>query len=172
MTTVKLDSKTSANAAAGLEPYIGQLYATPGKRVVGVIEMAHVERTQPAPDSDKQPSVKLKITHLELANPEQEEALREAMRALFLHRTAQGTLGEDGEIELTERTLERTGGLLHAVEAARLRAAVLHWREQIRRALAIPNITVAEMRHELDTVADGLSAVLRATDWDSKDGDD
>lgn len=52
---------------------------------------------------------------------------------------------------------------MHALEAARLRAAVVHWQEQCRRVLSIAEVTVTEMRHELDTIAEGLSAVLHAT---------
>lgn len=161
MTAIKLDSKFSANADAALERHAGPLYNRPGVRIVGVVELAHVERTQPAPDEDKEPSVKLRVTHLEVANPEQEDAIRQAMEALYLHRTAQGTLGEGGDIELSERTIRLTGGLLHALEAARLRVAVAHWADQSRRALAVAQITAAEMRHELDAVAAGLEAALR-----------
>lgn len=166
-TTAKLDSKMSRAAQDGLEGWVLPLYATPGKRIVGVIELAHVERTQPAPDADKEPSVKLRITHLEIANDEQENILREAMKALHLHRTAYGTLDEDGELQLSQGTLERTGGMLHAVEAARLRAAVVHWREQALRVYSIPEATVTEMRHEIDMLARGLAAVLQVSDDDS-----
>lgn len=166
MTTVKLDSKTSANAAAGLEPWVSGLYATPGKRIVGVIELAHVERTQPAPDADKEPSVKLRITHLEIANPDQENALRDAMSALHLHRTAYGTLDEDGTFQLSERSLAQTGGMLHAIEAARLRAGLMHWREVLLHVLTIPAATATELRHEIDLVTQGLKTLLRAVDAD------
>ncbi len=160
MTVIKLDTKPAANAALALERHAQKLYGRPGVRIVGVCELAHVERTQPAPDEDKEPSVKLRVTHLEVANPEQEDAIRQAMEALYLHRSAQGTLGEDGDIALSERTIKLTGGVLNAVEAARMRTAVTHWAGQCRRALGVPNVTVAEMRHELDAIAEGLEAVL------------
>src|SRR5258705_12591698 len=96
-----------------------QLYARPGARLVGILELAHVERSQPAPDTDIEPCVKVRITALEVGREEQEHHLREAMRALYLHRTASGTIDETGEVELSGRTLELTGGVLHAVEAAR-----------------------------------------------------
>jgi hypothetical protein len=170
MTIAKIEGKPSAAAAAGLEPWIQPLYAAPSKRVLGVLELAHILRTQPAPDADKEPEVKLRITHLEIARPEQEAPIREALRALYLHRTASGTLDEDGQLELSKSTLELTGGLLHALEAARLRAAVIHWHQQCRRVLGVNEITVTEMRHELDTIADGLSAVLAAVDNRDEDG--
>jgi hypothetical protein len=171
VTVIKLDSKPATSARLALEPLAAALYATPGMRIVGVIELAHLERTQPAPESDKEPSVKLRITGLEIAGPEQEDVLREAQRALFVHRTAYGTLNDSLDVELSERTLELLGGQLHALEAARLRTSVTHWQAYIRRVLSIAEVTTAEMRHELDQVADGLAAVLRMGRGDGDDDD-
>lgn len=170
MTKIKIEGRPAANASLALERFSQKLYNRPGLNVVGVVELRHVERTQPAPDEDKEQTVTLRMTHLELANPEQEDAIRQAMEALYLHRSAQGTLGEDGDITLAERTIKLTGGMLHAVEAARMRVSVRHWADQARRALAVENITVAEMRHELDAVANGLETVLSAGDPDEDEG--
>lgn len=160
MIAVKLDTKISATASAALEPHVTALYAKPGMRLMGIIELAHVERTQPAPDSDKTPSVKVKITHLEIPNTEQEGAVREAQRALCLQRTAIGTLTADGQIELSQETLRLTGGLLTDIECARLRAALKHWADYAARVAGAGGLTISEIRHELDTVADGLHAAL------------
>jgi len=172
VTVIKIDGKPAANALLALERHAQKLYARPGVRVVGVVELRHVERTQPAPDEDKEQSVKLRMSHLEIAGPEQEDAIRQAMEALFIQRTAQGTLSEAGDVELSERTIKLTGGLLHALEAARLRVAVAHWAGQARRALAVPNITVAEMRHEVDALAAGLEQVLAANSDGDRANDD
>ncbi len=160
MIGIKLDGKLSAQAGGSLERHAQTLYSRPGMRLVGVVELRHVERTEPAPDEDKESSVKLRISALEIANPEQEDAVRQAMEALYLHRSAYGTLDEAGDVQLAERTLTLTGGLLHALEAARMRVAVRYWADQCRRALAVDAITVTEMRHELDAVAAGLEQVL------------
>lgn len=160
MIAIKLDGKLSAHAGLSLERHAQTLYNRPGMRVVGVVELRHVERTQPAPEEDKEPKVTLRVAALEVANPEQEDALRQAMEALYLHRSAQGTLDESGDVQLAERTLTRTGGLMHAIEAARMRVAVSHFADQARRALSVEQITVAEMRHELDAIAAGLEQVL------------
>lgn len=170
MTAAKIEGKPSAAAQAGLEPWIQPLYQVPGRRVIGVVELRHVERTQVAPEADSEPSVKLRITHLEIAREEQEETLRQALQALFLHRTAYGTLNEDSEIELSDQSLRLIADSLHAAEAARLRAAVTVWHQQARRVLGVSEITAAEMRHELDMIADGLAAVLKATEDGEADG--
>ncbi|MFV2094853.1 hypothetical protein ACFHW1_05090 [Micromonospora sp. LOL_014] len=160
MTAIKIDGKPAVAAGYALERYGAQLYARPGMRIVGVVELRHVERTQPAPDEDKEASVKLRITGLEIAGPEQEDAIRQAQEALYRHRTAYGTLGEDGEIALSEQTIKLTGGLLDAIEAARMRVAVAHWATAGRRALGVEQITTTEMRHELDAIVSGLESVL------------
>ncbi len=159
MTTVKIDPKPAANATFALEPLTTRLYANPGMRIVAVVELAHVERTQPAPDEDKEASVKLAIKHLEVARDEQEEYLRKVLRALYLHRTAQGKLDEAGEVELSQRTLELAGGMMDALEAARLRIAILSWRDYARQALH-GKLTQAQLREELKTIGDGLGAAV------------
>lgn len=161
MTTVKIDPKPAANATFALEPLTSRLYANPGMRIVAVVELAHVERTQPAPDEDKEASVKLAIKHLEVARDEQEDHLRKVLRALYLHRTAQGTLDDAGEVELSQRTLELAGGMMDAIEAARLRVAVLAWRDYARQSLQ-GKLSNTQLRDELQTIGDGLAAVVNA----------
>lgn len=161
MIAIKLDSKPTTAAGDSLSRYAQDLYRRPGMTLVGVVELRHVERTQPAPDEDKEPAVKLRITALEIANPGQEDTLRDAQRALYLHRNAQGTLDESGDIELADRTLKLTGGMLHAIEAARYEVAVRGWADHARRALAVNGSTANELRAELRKLADGLELVLR-----------
>ncbi len=164
---IKVDSKMTTKAGEALGRYARPLYEAPGRRIVGVIELTHVERTQPAPDSDNEESVKVRVTALEIGQEEQEHLLRSAMRALHLHRTASGTLDEAGDVELSEGTLRLIDGHLHAAEAARLRTAATHWQEYARKAAQLTNPTATELLHELATIADGLSVAiygLRDTD--------
>lgn len=158
---LKLDSKASTAAEDVLGQLARPLYDRPGARIMGIVELTHVERTQPAPDADVEPSVKVRITALEVGRDEQEHHLRDAMRALYLHRTASGTLDESGDVELSARTVELTGGMLHATEAARLRAVVRHWGEYAR-AVGRSNhqLSASELLHEVAAIADGLDAAL------------
>lgn len=160
MTEVKLEGKVGGQAGAALEPHARSLYDRPGVRMVAVIELAHTERTQPAPDSEKQASVKLRITGMEIPAKEQEGVIREAMRALYLQRTANGTLDESGELELSKETIRLTAGMLTELETARLRAGLQHWYGYARRAVNTPNVTATEALHELKAIADGLNALL------------
>lgn len=173
MTTLKIVGKPTASAMQALEPHIAALYNKPGSRVMAIIEMAHVERLQPAPGSDKSPTVGMKITGCEVPNPDQEGAVREAQRALYLARTARGTLDEQGMLQLDDGTLKSTAGLLNAIEVARLRAGLAHWEMYGRRIVAgLEKLTATEIAHEMQAIADGLSSVLRTADPSSDDAED
>ncbi|WP_143662372.1 hypothetical protein [Streptomyces sp. Amel2xC10] len=150
----------SASAQEALEPHIRPVYSTPAARRLFVGEFAAIERVEPAPGSEKEPSVRVRIVALELPNESQEGYVREALRFLHLQRTARGTLDDDGQLELDEDTLRLTGGQLAYLETARLRAALGHWASYARRVLHTSNLTVSEVMHEMKTVADGLTAGL------------
>lgn len=169
MTKIKLDSKMGGPAAAAVEPLAQTIYAKPGVRIVGIVELAHTSRTEPAPDEDAEPEVKLAIKHLELARGGQhDEWVRKAMRALYLQRTAQGTLGDEYEVELSERTLAQTADLLQGVEVARLRTVVSSWGTYAERAARGQTLTVSQYQEELAIIGKALQGALR---WAS-DGDD
>lgn len=179
MTKLSIDSKFGAAAAFAVEDYVRPLYDQPGLRLVGVVELAHVERTQPAPGSEKDPSVKARITALEIASKDQEDAIREVMRALHLQRTADGTLDEHGQVVLTKATLDRAGMRLLDVEFARLRAGLVAWSTAARAVANSPrDLLASELRHEIGRVADGLAELLdRASAYldpaaDPDDGDE
>lgn len=166
---IKLDSTMDPGAADVLGEVARQLYDRRGRAVVGVVELTHDRRLEPAPNSAKEREVTMKVTGLELARDEQEHTLREAMRALYLHRTARGTLNEADEVELSDRTLEMCAGMLHALEAARLKAVIEHYAAIARQAGATSKpLTISELRHELGLIADGLNAavngLIEATD--------
>lgn len=165
---MKFESKPAAVADEALEPYVRVVYDNPGKRLMVVGELQHVERTQPAPGSDKTPVVRVKFTHLEVANPEQEGELRDVLRALYLQRTASGTL-EEGQLELSPDTLRMAAGMVHAIEIARLKVQLKHWANYARRIHHSPTVLDSEIRRELKTVADGLNAALDGASADDLD---
>lgn len=156
MTAIKIDGKPATNASEALAPHAGALFAALGSKRMAVVEIRSVERAEPAPDEDKEQAVKVRITHLEVANADQEETLRRALRALHLHRTAYGTLNEEQELELSKSTLADTAGELSHVEAARLRALIEHWTTYGRRTLNSAKLTEAEVRSELNKVMDAM----------------
>lgn len=161
MTTVKIVGKPRAAAAGSLEEQADWLYNHPGARMVGVIEFAHVERTEVPADEDKDRSVSLAITMLELATTDQEEPVRKAQRALFLNRTASGTLDIDGEVELSKYWLDESATDISLRESVRLRAGIRIWAEKARLAFTAPNLSPTEVLHELDAIAAGLAKLLK-----------
>lgn len=163
MTILKLQGKPSTVAMAALAPHIARLYAHTGIRCMAVVELAHIERTEPAPESDKDASVTLRISHLEMPAPDQEGVLREVQRALYLQRTATGKLDEDNEVALSRQTLDDAAGMVQAIAVARYTAGVRHWEDYTRRVAANDKATVTELHHELDLIAEGLRALREGT---------
>lgn len=168
---LKFESKVLRDAQEALEPYVRPLYDRPGMRLMFVGELTTTERVEPSPGSEKSPAVKVRITSLEIPNKDQEGFVREAQRALFLQRTARGTLDDaTGQLELSPDTLRLVAGQLHALEVARLRAALEHWAAYARRATQATGLVTSEILHELQTVAYGLSAALSGARPDEDEG--
>ncbi len=162
MTHLKITSTPSASAMQALEGHIKRIYDRPGIRIIAIIELEHTERVQPAPNSDVEPVVRMRIVGCEVPNEEQEGTIRTAMRALYLSRTARGTIDEDGQLELDKDTLKRTGGELMWIECARLRTGLAHWTAYAQRVVSqSTKLTATEMAHEAKALADGMTAVLQ-----------
>lgn len=165
MTALKITGTPTASAMAALEPHIARIYARPGVHVMAIIELVHTERIQPAPNSDTEAVVRVKIVGCEVPNDEQEDAVRAAQRALHLARTARGTLDEEGLLNLDDDTLKLTGGRLLDIETARLRAGLGHWVGYAQRvASQSSQFSTTEIAHELQAVADGLTSILHQAD--------
>lgn len=160
MTKVKINGTPSTNALDALMPHVPSLYSNLGKRVIVIAELSAVDRLQVAPDEDKEASVTLQIKHAEVAGPEHEDAVRQALRALHTQRTAYGTITEEQDVEISERTLAMCAGEITAIEAARLHILVERWGDYARQALHNPKLTASELRHELTTVADALHGAV------------
>lgn len=163
MTAVKIAGKPTAAASGSIELQGDWLWNHPGGRVLGVVELRHTERSEPAPDVEKDRTVTLSISMLELASGEQEETLRQAARALYLLRTATGTLDPEGEVEWSDENLRTTVRDLGVTEALRLRMGIRAWADRARNAFQTPNIQGHELAHELEAVHAGLLQLLSGT---------
>ena len=160
MPDIKIEGKVGGQAAAALEPHAKSLYDRPGVRVLAVVELAHSLRTQPAPDSEKNASVSLRISAMELPTKEQAETVREVMQALYLQRTAAGKLTEQGDVQLSENTMELASRLLSDQELSRLRVGMAHWEQHAANAARDSDLTIHGARAELRKISAGLSRVL------------
>ena len=98
---IKFDSKVLTDVAEALEPYAETMFKQRHGRWMAVVELAHAERTEPGPDEDKQPTVKLRVTTIEVAADEITGGrLRSLQREMYDRRTSGGTLFEHDEDEV------------------------------------------------------------------------
>lgn len=92
---VKFDTKVLADVAEALEPYSSEMFKQRKGRWVAIVEFAHVERTEPGPDEDKNPAVKVRITQIEVAaTAVADDHLRHLLLDLYTRRTSDGTLDQ------------------------------------------------------------------------------
>ncbi|MFC7880447.1 hypothetical protein ACFUVV_00965 [Streptomyces sp. NPDC057376] len=90
---VKFDSKVLTDVAEALEPHATDMFKQRAGRWIAVVEFGHAERTEPGPDEDKNPSVKIRVTSVEVAADEITGGrLRGLQREMYDRRTSGGTL--------------------------------------------------------------------------------
>lgn len=158
-TKIKIGKMTSA-AADGIHPHIRAMYDRPGATMLAVVELEHVERTQPGPASEADASVTCRISHLEVPVGAQVAPVRELQRALYLTRTAKGTLDGDGEVELAEVTVRQTAGMVLATDAAQCRAALRAVRDMAERARRNDKATAGTMAADLEAIEQAITGYL------------
>lgn len=168
MTIIKIAGKPAASASDAIESYADKLYRDKALRVVAIVEFKHAGINEPAPDEGKDRSVEIRISGLEVASPAQEEDLRKAMRALYLARTADGTLDPDGEVEASRSIMSLIGERLADAEMVRQGIGIRHWAGEARRVFRTPMITQQELLHELQRIADGLHLLAYPGTGDEK----
>ena len=90
---VKFDSKVLADVEEALEPHARDMFRLRQGRWMAVVELAHVERTEPGPDEEKLPSVKIRVGGIEVAADDlSDERLRQVQSDMYQRRTSSGTL--------------------------------------------------------------------------------
>ncbi|MET7560594.1 hypothetical protein ABZS95_10355 [Streptomyces sp. NPDC005479] len=90
---IKFDSKVIADVAEALEPHAADMFRNRQGRWMAIVEFSHVERTEPGPEEDKFPSVKVRVAGIEVAADEfTDERLRQEQRDMYRRRTSAGTL--------------------------------------------------------------------------------
>ena len=156
---IKIEGKLNSSATEALADHAKALYDKPSTRV-GIVELRSDYNVAPNPGSEKKAAVVCRINLLEIATADQEEDVRRAMQALYLHRTARGTLDDAGQLEFSEDTVRLLGSMLHERETVRLSAGLRHWAREMDRIANSSILTPGEFRHEFDRVHDGLNALL------------
>lgn len=143
-----------------IDAQIVKLRANPGCRVVGVVEVERYQVNQPD-DAETDPTVLLRLSSLELAkSTEQDALLRQAMAALHMHRTAGGTLTEDGDLKFAQDTMDKLPDLISIEESARLHAAFSYAATRVAGLAANNKHNDGDLRRELKKLADlGVKAL-------------
>lgn len=97
---VKFDSKVLTDVAEALEPIAEEMFKQRRGRWMAIVELGHVERSEPGPDEDKNPTVKVRVTTIEVAADEITAGrLRSVQREMYERRTSGGTLFQhEGEV--------------------------------------------------------------------------
>lgn len=160
MTEIKIEGKLPSSAGEAIGEHARPLYDRLGSTRMVIAELRASHRVTPGPGEDKKPTVSLRIAAMEVANKDQEDYIRKAQQALYLARTARGTLTGDGQIELSDDTVRLLGDSLAYEEAARLRAGLEHWATEMARVAATPTLLDGEIRHEVERIKKGLQDVL------------
>ncbi|MFD6415964.1 hypothetical protein [Streptomyces sp. NPDC060194] len=118
MTDIKFDSKVIEDVKDSLAKHTADMFRQRKGRWMAVVELAHVERNEPGPDEDKDPSVKVRIVAIEVAGDEfTDERLRELQRQLYVTRTKAGTLDEAADGVRAGDILRNGSGLLVGSDA-------------------------------------------------------
>ncbi|MFF5842161.1 hypothetical protein ACFY74_11910 [Streptomyces massasporeus] len=115
MPDVKFDSKVLEDVKDALSDHSLEMFRQRKGRWMAVVELAHAERTEPGPDEDKFPSVKVRIVGIEVAPDDfSDERLRELQRGLYRLRTKGGTLDAELDPDVTRANdvLKHGSGLL------------------------------------------------------------
>lgn len=125
-TQIVLDGGAQGQASDGLDRFAEYLYDNPGTKLMAVVEFAVTKLEEPGPMIQKDRKVRIGLVGCEVGSGDQEHTLRTAQRALWLHRSATGTLTEEGDLQYSQAVLDSLDGHLDASEAVRFRAA-LDW---------------------------------------------
>lgn len=157
MTKLKIDTKLSTAAQESIAGHLARWFARPGIEVPVVLSLRHIERTEPTLEADKDRLVTMRITSVEVPAADQEEPVRDVARAMYLVRTAAGTLDEDtGEMQLARQTLRDAGSSVQAQATARLAAGVRFWLDYTTRIQQKPTLSAQDLRRELDIIRGGM----------------
>lgn len=160
MTVLKIQGKPNAAAMSALQPHVQRMYDSPGRPWVAILELTQAERTEPAPASDKDHSVVMRIIGAEIATGELEQNVRDVMHALYVMRTSYGTLTEEHDIALSKQTIADAGGDAMLTLIARLSAGITHWTDYLLRVTLSSKLTMQEVKHEIDAAREGLLSLL------------
>lgn len=162
MTQMKFSYQLGQAAAEAVSEIVDHVYATKGSTFMAVVEFVR-KKTLEEEDPDKENTVWVGVGALAIGAGEQANLLREVQRALYLQRTARGTLDQANELRLAKQTLKDAQGLVSGEEVARLSAWIRLIRDELAAVTADETLDARALRKAADAVVDRASAALRGT---------
>lgn len=153
MTEMKLDYRLNGAAADALAPHIDRIFETPGASFMAVVEFKR-KKIEVEDDEERDSVVRCRAVTIEVGRGEQEHVLRAVQRALYLQRTADGTLdeAESGELEVADKTIQDAQGLISGHEVARLKAGLDAFIEAASAMAGNDALRPADVRRELGKI--------------------
>lgn len=160
MTVMKFDYRLTGQVTEALAPHLERIYRDKDSEFLAVVNFKHSERHEYS-EEEKDSWVKCRCIGIEIGNPgEQERQLREVQRALYLQRTASGTLAERDELTLAKQTLKSAQGLMSGSEVARLTAYLRALRDAVHDLREDTSLDEKGLREELEHIEDRMSKAL------------
>lgn len=123
-TKIVLDGRMKGQSSEALDRLAEYLYENPGTKLMGITEFGVSFCGEPGPDVQGDRLVRLRLVGCEVGAGDQEHTLRTAQRALWLQRSATGTLTEEGDLQYSQAVLDSLDDHIDASEAVRLRVAM------------------------------------------------
>lgn len=161
---MKLSIKGMASAASdGLEGHVRRIFDNQSARVVFVGELEHVQRVEPGPASTVEPSVSVRLSRLEVPSQGQQEEIRELLRALYLIRTAPGTLDEASGAVSLEGAAQKVSdavSVTYVQEALDARVVLRHVHNALADMISPGQMDVVKIRRRAKKVHTALSRFL------------
>lgn len=161
MTQMKFLYKLTGQPAEAVAGVVDRIYGNPGSSFMAVVEFKRKRAVEDEEDGQDN-SVLCRVAGLEVGSQgSQENTLREIQRALYLARTAEGTIGANDDIQLARQTVELASGLVQGEEIARLSAGLDHWAGVARDLASNTGLREMDIRKQLGELAAGLAAVRK-----------
>ena len=122
---LKFLAKASPSADRGFGVVADDLYNAPGCHALALIEFQHVDHNDPDEAAGIPRQVTLKMVNAEVARDEKRaDVLRRMLRAMYVLRTADGTLDGDNDIHAANAELMRSVDSYAVETAAELRVVL------------------------------------------------
>lgn len=151
MTQMKFSYKLGQQPSEAVARIAPRVYEKKGASFLGIAEYVRTKALEDE-DPEKEDTVWVRVENLEIFNGEQEHIARNLIAALYLQRTAQGTLTDADDVAASEQTLNNAQGLITGHELARLKAGLDVILDKVAAIASDDKLRDVDFRRELKKV--------------------